>query len=274
MLKLVEPWDVGALEFLGPDHVHLLVQAKMIAYHDRDRLVADPDFVEVPVERLLSPEYLDGRRRLIEPARALTWDGVPTPGSLAGDTVAVVAVDGDGAAASLIHSLYGTFGAGVVAGETGVVLQNRAAYFSLDPAHPNRLQPGKRLFHTLVASLAFAGDRLWQALACMGADGQPQVHLQAYTAMIDFGLDVQQALDAPRWLSGRFALGEPRDLLNMEGRFPDGTAGELERRGHLVNRWGPWNERAGHAHGITVDPDTGVLMGGSDPRSDGAALGY
>jgi gamma-glutamyltranspeptidase/glutathione hydrolase len=159
-----------------------------------------------------------------------------------------------------------------VAGRTGVVLQNRGAYFTLDPGHPNRLEPGKRPLHTLVASLAFRDDRLWQVFGCMGADGQPQIHLQAYTAMIDFGLDLQQAVESPRWLSGRFALGDPRDLLNMEGRFPETTFAELSRRGHLVNRWAPWHEQAGHAHGITVDPG-GALMGGSDPRSDGAAVG-
>jgi len=274
MLKLVEPFDVGAMEYLGPDHVHLLVQAKQLAYQDRDRLLADPDFVPVPVEHLLSEGHVAARRRLIDRARALPWDGVPAAGSLAGDTVYVCAVDAEGNAASLVQSLYGIFGAGVVAGSTGVVLQNRGAYFSLDPDHPNRLEPGKRPLHTLIASLAYRGSRLWQVLGCMGADGQPQIHLQAYTAMIDWGLDVQQAVEAPRWLSGRFALGEPRDLLNMEGRFPAGTVDELERRGHVVNRWEAWNERAGHAHGITIDHETGARMGGADPRSDGAAIGY
>jgi gamma-glutamyltranspeptidase/glutathione hydrolase len=274
MLNLVEPVDLGALEFLGPEHVHLLVQAKMIAFHDRDQVLADPEFVPVPVERLLSRAHADARRRLIDPRRALAWDRVPSWGSLAGDTVYVAVVDARGNAASLIHSLYGNYGSGVVAGRTGVVLQNRGAYFSLDPAHPNRLEPGKRPLHTLVASLAFRGDRLWQVLGCMGADGQPQIHLQAYTAMIDFGLDVQQAVEAPRWLSGRFALGEPRDLLNMEARFPAHTFTALEARGHVINRWEAWNERAGHAHGITIDPVSRVLMGGTDPRSDGAAIGY
>ena len=274
MLNLLEPFDLGALEYLGPDRVHLLVQAKMLAFHDRDRFLADPQFVDVPVERLLSRAYADERRRLIDPERALAWDRVPSSGSLAGDTVYVGAVDTVGNAASLIHSVYGIYGAGIVAGNTGVVLQNRGAYFSLDPQHPNRLEPGKRPLHTLVASLAFRDDRLWQVFGCMGADGQPQIHLQAYTAMIDFGLDLQQAVESPRWLSGRFALGDPRDLLNMEGRFPERTFAELGRRGHLINRWGPWSELAGHAHGITVDAETGALMGGSDPRSDGAAIGY
>jgi gamma-glutamyltranspeptidase len=154
------------------------------------------------------------------------------------------------------------------------VLQNRSAYFSLDPAHHNKLEPGKRPLHTLIASLAFRDDKLWQVFGCMGADGQPQIQLQAYVAMIDFGLNIQQAIESPRWLSGRFVLGEPRDLLNMEGRYPEGTLKELERRGHVLNRWRAWNEVAGHAHGISIDPVTGARAGGSDPRSDGAAIGY
>ena len=274
MLNLIEPVDLARLDRLGPDAVHLLVQAKQIAFHDRDRHIADPDFFKVPVDRLLSKVYADERRRLLDPQQALPWDRVPSYGSLAGDTVAVCAVDADGNAVSLIHSVYGVYGAGVVAGRTGVVLQNRSAYFSLDPTHPNRLEPGKIPLHTLIASLAFQDEKLWQVVGCMGADGQPQIHLQAYTAMIDYGLDVQEAVAGPRWLAGRFALGDPRDLLNMEARFPAATLAELERRGHTVHRWPDWAERAGHAHGITIDPATGARIGGSDPRSDGAAIGY
>jgi len=274
MLNLIEPFDIAAMEYLGADHVHLLVQAKQLAYHDRDRWIGDPAFTDVPVKRLLSRTHADERRALIDPARALPWDKVPSYGRLAGDTVYISAVDAEGNAASLIHSLYGVFGACVVAGRSGIVLQNRSAYFSLDPAHPNALAPGKRPLHTLIASPAFRDGKLWQVLGCMGADGQPQIQLQAYVAMIDFGLNVQQAIESPRWLSGRFALGEPRDLLNVEGRYPAATLMELERRGHVLNRWGAWNELAGHAHGITIDPDTGARWGGSDPRSDGAAVGY
>ena len=273
-LRLLEPWEIGALPFLGPDHVHLLVQAKQIAFHDRDRLVADPEFSPVPVERLLSRAYADERRVLMDPERALPWDRVPSSGSLTGDTVYVAAVDADGNAVSLIQSLYFGFGSGVVAGSTGVVLQNRGAYFSLDPAHPNRLEPGKRPLHTLIASLAFKDGRLWQVVGCMGADGQPQIHLQVYTALIDFGLDIQQAVEAPRWLAGRFALGDAREVLNMEGRFAPATVAELAHRGHEINRWEAWNELAGHAHGITIDPGSGARVGGADPRSDGAAIGY
>ena len=274
MLKLVEPFDLRNREFLGADHVHLLVQAKQLAYNDRDRFLADPAFAEVPIDELLSDAYIARRRVLIDPSKALPWDRVPSYGSLTGDTIFIAVVDAEGNAVSLIQSLYGVFGSAVVAGSTGVVLQNRGAYFSLDPSHPNRVEPGKIPLHTLIASLGFRDDKLWSVVGCMGADGQPQIHLQAYVAMMDFGCDIQQALEAPRWLSGRFGLGESRDTLHIEGRFPASTLDELDRRGHVLNRWGPWNELAGHAHGIVIDPVSGMRYGGSDPRSDGAAIGY
>jgi len=274
MLNLLEPFELHARPFLGPDYVHLMVQAKQLAYHDRDRHIGDPRFAAVPTERLISKAYAAERRALIDPARALPWDKIPSWGSLSGDTVYIAAIDKEGNAVSLIHSLYGVFGAAVVAGRTGVVLQNRSAYFSLDPDSPNKVEPGKTPLHTLIASLAFRDDKLWAAVGCMGADGQPQIHLQTYVAMIDHGLDIQEALEAPRFLSGRFAIGEARDTLHMEARFPPGTIDALERRGHLLNRWGDWNETAGHAHGIVIDPASGLRIGGSDPRSDGAAIGY
>lgn len=273
MLNILEPLELARRDFLGPDHLHLLVQAKQLAYHDRDALLADPAFSPMPMERLLSKTFAAERGRLIDMQKALAWDKVPSYGSLKGDTVYVAAVDKDGNAVSLIQSLYGVFGSGVMAGDTGVMLQNRSAYFSLDPRHPNRLEPGKIPLHTLIASMAKRDGKLWSVLGCMGADGQPQIQLQAYVAMIDFGLGIQEALEMPRFLSGRFALGEQRDTLHIEARVPGATIDALERRGHTLNRWGDWNELAGHAHGITIDP-AGVLSGGSDPRSDGAAVGY
>jgi gamma-glutamyltranspeptidase/glutathione hydrolase len=122
--------------------------------------------------------------------------------------------------------------------------------------------------------MAKRDGKLWSVLGCMGADGQPQIQLQLYSAMIDFGLDIQEAIEMPRFLSGRFALGEARDTLHIEGRFPEATIGALAQRGHTINRWEAWNEMAGHAHGITIDRQSGTLSGGSDPRSDGAAIGY
>jgi len=274
MLNLLQPFELHRRPLLAADPVHLMIQAKQLAYHDRDRYLADPRFVDVPIERLISKAHADARRPLMDPQRALPWDRVPSHGSLSGDTVFIATIDADGNAVALIHSLYGVFGSAVVAGDTGVVLQNRGAYFSLDPAHPNRLEPGKTPLHTLIASMAFRDERLWGVVGCMGADGQPQIHLQTWVNLIDHGLDIQQALEAPRWLSGRFALGEARDTLHIEARFPAATIDELARRGHVIDRWGDWNELAGHAHGILVDRANGVRHGGSDPRSDGAAIGY
>jgi gamma-glutamyltranspeptidase/glutathione hydrolase len=274
MFNLIEPHEVHKLEFLGPDYVHLLVQAKQIAYNDRDRLLADPDFADVPIGKLVSKEYAHQRAALMDPNVALPWDKVPSFGNLHGDTVYMAVVDRDGNAVSLIQSLYGVFGSCVVAGSTGVILQNRAAYFSLDALHPNHVQPGKMPLHTLIASIGKRDGKLWSVLGCMGADGQPQIQLQAYVAMIDFGLGIQEALEMPRFLSGRFGFDEVRDTLHLESRFSASTISELEKRGHVIDRWGPWSEMAGHAHGILVDPRFGTLGGGSDPRSDGAATGY
>lgn len=274
MLNLVETFELHKKPFLGPDHVHLLVQAKQLAYHDRDKFLADPRFSDVPTTKLISKAHADARRPIIDPLKALAWDKVPSYGSLAGDTIYIAVVDKDGNAVSLIQSLYGIFGSAVVAGETGIVLQNRSAYFNLDSGHPNALAPGKTPLHTLIASMGKRDGKLWSVLGCMGADGQPQIQLQAYVGMIDYGLDIQQALEMPRFLSGRFALGEARDTLHIEGRYSAATLDELAKRGHILNRWGDWNELAGHAHGITIDPLTGLRWGGSDPRSDGAAVGY
>ncbi|MCG2626185.1 gamma-glutamyltransferase [Bradyrhizobium sp. WYCCWR 13023] len=273
MLNLLEPHELHRKDLLGPDRMHLMVQAKQIAYHDRDRVLADPAFAEVPVETLISKAHAAKRTELIDTRSALRWDQVPSYGSLAGDTVYVAAVDSEGNAVSLIQSLYGAFGSCLVAGRTGIVLQNRSAYFSLDPDHPNRLEPGKIPLHTLIASIAKRDGSLWSVLGCMGADGQPQIQLQLYSAMIDHGLDIQEAIEMPRFLSGRFGLGEARDTLHLEGRFSEEAVRDLAQRGHIINRWGPWNEMAGHAHGINIDPQSGILSGGSDPRSDGAAVG-
>ena len=274
MLNLVEPFELAKMDPLGPDLAHLLVQAKQIAFCDRDAVLADPEFVPVPVERLISKAYAAQRRKLIRPDRALAWDEVPSFGSLNGDTVFVCVVDAEGNAVALIHSVYSLFGSGVVAGETGILLQNRAAYFSLDAAHPNRLEAGKRPMHTLIASMALDKGKLRHIVGCMGADGQPQIHLQIYVRLLDFGWNIQESVEAPRWISGRFELGEPRDQLNIEGRFPEATLRELQRLGHSINRWPDWIERAGHAHGISIDPASGTRIGGADPRSDGAAIGY
>ena len=274
MLNLVEPKALHKLDMLSSERLHTLVQAKQIAYADRDELLADPDFVDVPVDCLISREYAAKRAHLLDPEKALPWDLVPNHGSTSGDTTYLCAVDAEGNAVSLIQSIYGAYGSGVVAGDTGVLLQNRGAYFSLDPNHANRLEPGKIPMHTLIASIAMKGDNFWGVLGCMGGDGQPQAQLQIYLAMIDYGLDIQEALEMPRFLSGRAAMSDPLHMLSVEARFPDEVYTGLERRGHELTRWGNWSQKAGHAHGIFVDPENGLRLGGADPRSDGAAIGY
>jgi gamma-glutamyltranspeptidase/glutathione hydrolase len=274
MLKLVEPFEFHRMDLLDPQRIHCMVQAKQISYHDRDRWLGDPAFTDMPMAQLLSDAYLDERRSLMDTRRALAWDQVPSYGSLRGDTVYIAVVDEHGNAVSLIHSLYGAFGSGVVSLDTGVLLQNRSAYFSLQAGHPNVLAPKKIPLHTLIASIGFRHNKLWSVMGCMGADGQPQIQFQAYSNMLDHGMDIQQAVEAPRWLSGRFGLGEARDTLHVESRLGAKTLDALAAKGHVLNRWGPWNELAGHAHGITLEGPQPTRFGGSDPRSDGAAMGY
>jgi gamma-glutamyltranspeptidase/glutathione hydrolase len=162
----------------------------------------------------------------------------------------------------------------VVAGSTGVILQNRGAYFSLDRNHPNRLEPGKIPLHTLIASMAKRDGKLWSVLGCMGADGQPQIQLQLYSAMIDFGLDIQEAIEMPRFLSGRFALGDARDTLHIESRFPE--ARSIRSRGAAIRSTvgRPGTKWPGTRTASRSIRGTALLSGGSDPRSDGAAIGY
>ena len=274
MLNILEHTDLDRTEFLSPEHIHLLVEAKQLAFHDRDLYLADPAFENVPLDRLLSKDYAGKRAALIEIGKAMPWDQVPAYGMLDGDTVFMSAADSEGNAVALIQSLYSAFGSGVMAGNTGVMLQNRGSYFTLDQGHPNRLAPGKIPVHTLMASMAKRDDKLWAVLGCQGADGQPQIQLQLYVDLIDFGLDIQQAIESPRFLSGRIALIEPRDELHVEGRMPEATVQGLAGKGHKMDVWPAWNNRAGHASGFVIDPETGVMSGGADPRSDGAALGF
>ncbi len=274
MLNLLEPLKLKNYKLLSPDLIHLMIQAKQIAYNDRDKFLGDPSFSKIPIEKLISKLYAKKRSELIDPINLLAWDKVPSYGSLKGDTVYIAVTDEDGNGVSLIHSIYGPFGSTLIAGDTGVLLQNRGAYFSLEPNHPNSLMPGKIPSHTLTASIGTKNDRLWSLIGCMGADGQPQIQLQIYISLLDHHLNIQEAIEIPRWLSGRFSLGEPRDTLHMENRFENETILELKKRGHKINLWPEWHETAGHAHGIIYDYRKKIFFGGSDPRSDGAAVGF
>jgi gamma-glutamyltranspeptidase/glutathione hydrolase len=264
ILALLEGFDLAALD--EADYVHLVVEATKLAFEDRDRYLTDPTVEDVPVARCLDARYLTERRRLISRRRAREVVGAPA----GGDTIAIVAADAAGNAVSLIQSLYFEFGSGVLAGDTGVLLQNRGAFFSLDPAHPNRLAPRKRTAHTLIPSmyLADGGPRL--IYGTMGGEGQPQTQAALVTRLVDRGLSPQAAVEAPRWLYGR-TWGEASRSLRLEARFDAAVAASLRRRGHDVSVVEEWSDLMGHAQAIRVDPDG--FTGGSDPRADGAALG-
>ena len=264
ILAMLEAVDVGRLD--DAERVHLIVEATKLAFEDRDRFLADPAMSAVPVERCLDPARLAERRARISKLAMPASPGAPA----AGDTVAIVAADAAGNAVSVIQSLYHEFGAGVVAGDTSVLLQNRGAGFSLDPAHPNCLAPGKRTAHTLIPSMYFRDGRPRFVYGTMGGDGQPQTQAALVTRLVDDGLGPQAAVEAPRWLYGR-TWGEASRALRLEARFPPAVAAELAARGHDVKVVDAWSELMGHAQVVALDADG--LRGGSDPRADGAALG-
>lgn len=267
-LNLLEGFNLARLEFHSAEHLHLLVEMVKLAYADRDRWIADPAQPRVPVEGLLSKAYAARRRKAFNPKKAQTF----SPGNPAGDTTGFVIADGRGSMISVIQSLFASFGSGVVPEGTGVILHNRGSYFNTDPAHPNCFGPGKRPFHTLIASIVTRGDRPVLGFATMGADGQAQFHAQVLTNVLDFGMEIQEAIERPRFLMGRFKPTEPSSTLKVEGRVGSSTIAGLRRRGHRVEVVSDFYQQMGHAHGIVLRD--GTLWGGADPRGDGAALGY
>lgn len=282
ILNLVEGYDVAAWGDGSADYHHHLAEAARLAYADRDAWCADPRFVDIPVRRLLDKGYAAERRRLIDPAAARPAHdiapGLPfaphaRPARVGGDTCYLAVVDSDGLVVSMIESLYLDFGSCVAAGDTGVLLQNRGALFSLDESDANHLAPGKRPFHTLIPALILRDGAPWLAFGTMGGNGQPQTHSALVTRIVDFGYDVQRAIEAPRWVMGR-TLTRAEELLWLEGRVDAAVARELRRRGHPVRVLEDWSAAMGHAQAIRIHRDTGFLEGGADPRGDGAALGY
>ena len=270
MLRVLDGLDVAGLGDGSVAYVHTLAEAARLAFEDRDRYVTDPEFVDVPLARLLSDEHASALRARLDPDRR---PPAPVPVAAGGDTCYLCAVDADGNAVSLIQSIFFDFGSGVVAGESGVLLQNRGSFFSLDPSHPNRLEPGKRTFHTLIPAMLFAGDTPFLVYGTMGGEGQPQTQAAVVTRVVDFGYDVQRAVERPRWLYGR-TWGEQTVALSLEASLAADTADALGRMGHDIRVVPDWNDALGHAQAIKIDRDQGVLWAAADPRSDGAAAGW
>jgi gamma-glutamyltranspeptidase/glutathione hydrolase len=274
MLNILEGFDLKAFGHNSAEYLHLLVEAKRIAFADRGRWLADPAAVPPDVlEKLLSKQYAESRRREIDPRRAAP-DYKPLSATNAGtvrelpaargDTIYLTAADRDGNVISLIQSIYESFGSGIVAGETGIALHNRGSLFTLEPGHPNTLAPGTRPLHTLVPAMVLRGGRPWLSFGVMGGDMQPQGHVQVLLNLIDFGMNVQDAGEAARFRHSGAGLALESAIT------PEARAG-LASRGHkVITSFGVF----GGFQGILFDQKTGVMMGGSDPRKDGHAAGY
>lgn len=277
MLNLLEPYDLRTLGPTSPEYWHLLIEAKKLAFADRARFYTDPLFGRVPVRELISPEYATARRRRIDAAKAATDVPHGDPRLGKADTIYLCVVDKDRNCVSLIQSNYFGFGSGLAAADLGFAMQNRGCLFALDPEHPNRLEPGKRPFHTIIPAFATKDGKPWLTFGVMGGDMQPQGHVQVLVNLLDFGMNVQQAGEAPRieHVGHATPTGRPAapngGTAKAEFGIPDAVVAELTRRGHQVERV---RTNGGGYQAILIDPTTGVLHGGSEARKDGAAVGY
>ena len=277
MLQMLADDDLASLGFMSGDCLHLMVEAKKLAYEDRAKFYADPDFHDGSLETLLGAPY-NRRRRALIGEQAACRVAAGDAALRRGDTVYLTTADADGNMASLIQSVYYPFGSGVVVPETGFVLQNRGLSFSLDPAHPNAYAPGKRPFHTIIPAFALKDGRPFLSFGVMGGDMQPQGHVQVLTNIIDFNMDLQQAGDAPRWRhdGSTEPTADVADCLvdggvvYLEESVPESAAQALRQRGHRAQRA---TEGFGGYQAIRRDGN-GVYHGASESRKDGQAAGW
>jgi gamma-glutamyltranspeptidase/glutathione hydrolase len=277
MLNILEGFDVAAMGRESTDFWHLAIEAKKLAYADRARYYADMAFAEVPVEALLDKAYAAERAKLIDMASAADTVEPGNPALDHGDTTFLVAADSNGMLVSLIQSNYTGFGSGYVVPSLGIGIQDRGALFTLDPEHPNALEPGKRPFHTIIP--AFMG---WNgvpdtAFGLMGGGMQPQGHVQIVLNLVDFGMNLQEAGDAARFY--HTGSSQPTGtvmtsggVLHLESGLPPEVYRDLAKRGHQIEEANP--VVFGGYQAIRRDPKTGVLAGATESRKDGMAAGY
>lgn len=270
ILNILNHFDVRSLGEGTADYYHLMAEATKEAFLDRDKYLTDPSFSKIPLKDLLSEQH--GREQAARIDMAQAHNNL-NPLAPKGDTVWIGVVDKAGNAVSLIQSIYHDFGSGIVAGDTGILLQNRGSFFSLDPNHVNHLEPHKRTFHTLIAGMLLKDRKPFLVYGTMGGEGQPQSQTAIVTRIVDFGMFPQDAIAAPRWLNGR-TWGAASNTLKIEGRVPQAVFDELARRGHPIEKVEGFTDALGHAGAIMIDPDTGLRYGATDPRSDGLAVGY
>lgn len=280
ILAIMARFEAPGKSSFGPDGVtdpawiHLGIEASKLAMADRDAYLTDPTFRDIPVDRLTDPAYAGELAARIDPRRAARPPAATNPSG--GGTIYLATVDGDGNAVSLIESNYMGFGSGVVDPGTGVHYQNRGSYFSLDPAHPNVLEPGKRTLHTLLPGMLFRDGRAepWVVAGSMGGDAQPQIHAQLVSALVDGGLDIRTAVTMPRWFVESAEHFAPPVEVLLEPRHAPGIAEALEALGHPVTLTAPFDPGLGHEHAIELvdggpgTPD-GSVAAATDPRSAG-----
>ncbi|MCY3005810.1 MAG: gamma-glutamyltransferase [Planctomycetota bacterium] len=276
MLNVLERHDLPSMGWGSADYTHLLIEAKKLAYADRARFYADTAFESVPIERLNSKSYAEIQNRRIDPQRALVDVPHGDPKLVHGDTVYLCVVDADRNCCSLIQSNFHGFGSQVVPGEVGFALQNRGNLFALSEDHPNRLEPKKRPFHTIIPALVTRDKKPVFVFGVMGGDMQPQGQVQVLVNWIDFGMNIQMAGDAARVRHEGSAspTGTPADaaggVVYHESGLPQATLEALARRGHALKA-----SRAsfGGYQGILIDWERGILQGATESRNDGLALG-
>ncbi len=270
ILQMLMPLDVARLGFGSGELLHATIERKKLAFADRDAYVSDPSQVDVPVTRLLDPTYAGERAARVGRRAAHVVPAGPVGD---GDTIYLCAADRDGNVVSLIQSLFNAFGSGVMVPGAGVTLQNRGASFTLDASHPNALAPRKRPMHTLIPGFALRAGKPWMAFGTRGADGQPQTAVQLLTNVLDFEMNVQAALEAPRWVHGAPSARFEKHAVVVESRLGDAVVDDLRRRDHTVVVTNALDDVMGTAQVIQIDHQRGCYIAGSDPRGDGVALG-
>jgi gamma-glutamyltranspeptidase/glutathione hydrolase len=285
MLNILEGFDIKSMGHNSAAYLHALTEAKRIAFADRAAYLADPESVPPAVlKTLISKEYAALRRKDIDPNHAAAEykpaaiAGVPSSQAIPeadqnftgrdrGDTIYMTAADGKGNFISLIQSLYSDFGSGIVAGDTGILLHNRGSGFNLLAGHPDQIAPHKRPLHTLIPAFVMKDGKPYLSFGVMGGDHQAQGHTQVLVNLIDFGMNVQEAGEAAR-------INHGNNGLLVERNVPQAARDGLTERGHKVSVANGPSGAFGGYQGILLDPRTGVLMGGSDVRKDGLAIGW
>jgi gamma-glutamyltranspeptidase/glutathione hydrolase len=259
--------DLNRLAADSAELVHLMVEAKKLAFADRDAYVCDPAVHRIPLAEMLSQSQAKDQIDQVDPNRAQNDFKARDFTRGGDDTIYVTVVDADGNAVALIQSLYEAFGSCVMVPSTGMLLHSRARGFTLEASHPNVLAAHKRPYHTLHPVMVLQDNHLFMLLGTPGADGQTQTNMQLIVNLIDYGVDAQQANEAPRWLSN------PDNSLMIENRFPEKTLANLKAKGHDVRVIDPYSEIMGSSQVIMLDREKGVLKAGADPRRQAYAIG-